>query len=166
MGHVQSGKTANFTSVIAKAIDACCKRVIVLTGTVELLREQTQRRLDMELIGEENILGGITRDNPELAASVDYIRSGAQLTSFLESVNRGLTTTHSGADSVPLSGSRPARTQGERDFPAQPRSRPPPSNPRGQPATHPGDARSEPRSGQTADPTYDIPQLDPAIWGS
>ncbi|MER6972604.1 Z1 domain-containing protein [Nocardioides sp. NPDC000445] len=73
VGHVQSGKTANFTGVVAKAIDAGYKLVIVLTGTIELLRGQTQRRLDMELVGEENILGGVPRDNPELTASVDYI---------------------------------------------------------------------------------------------
>ncbi|ATD71946.1 MULTISPECIES: Z1 domain-containing protein [Gordonia] len=55
VGHVQSGKTANFTGVIAKAIDAGYRLVIVLTGTIELLRSQTQRRLDMELIGMQNI---------------------------------------------------------------------------------------------------------------
>lgn len=76
VGHVQSGKTANFTGVIAKAIDAGYKLVIVLTGTIELLRGQTQRRIDMELVGEENILGGVPRDNAELAASVDYIGDG------------------------------------------------------------------------------------------
>jgi len=76
VGHVQSGKTANFTGVIAKAIDAGYKLVIVLTGTIELLRGQTQRRLDMELIGEENILGGVPRDDDELTASVDYIGDG------------------------------------------------------------------------------------------
>lgn len=76
VGHVQSGKTANFTGVIAKAIDAGYKLVIVLTGTIELLRGQTQRRIDMELIGEENILGGVPRNNDELTASVDYIGDG------------------------------------------------------------------------------------------
>jgi hypothetical protein len=76
VGHVQSGKTANFTGVIAKAIDAGYKLVIVLTGTIELLRGQTQRRIDMELVGEENILGGVPRDNEELIASVDYIGDG------------------------------------------------------------------------------------------
>ncbi|WOP19300.1 Z1 domain-containing protein [Raineyella sp. LH-20] len=76
VGHVQSGKTANFTGVIAKAIDVGYKLVIVLTGTIELLRGQTQRRLDMELVGEENILGGVPRDNAELVASVDYIGDG------------------------------------------------------------------------------------------
>lgn len=55
VGYVQSGKTANFTGVVAKAIDAGYRLVIVLTGTIELLRSQTQRRLDMELIGMQNI---------------------------------------------------------------------------------------------------------------
>lgn len=76
VGHVQSGKTANFTGVIAKAIDAGYKLVIILTGTIELLRGQTQRRLDMELVGEENILGGVPRNNDELTARVDYIGDG------------------------------------------------------------------------------------------
>ena len=43
VGHVQSGKTANFTGVIAKAVDAGYRLVIVLTGTIEILRSQTQR---------------------------------------------------------------------------------------------------------------------------
>ena len=63
VGHVQSGKTANFTGVIAKAIDAGYRLIIVLTGTVEILRSQTQRRLDMELIGRENILWGISEED-------------------------------------------------------------------------------------------------------
>ncbi|BAW92201.1 hypothetical protein CHIBA101_0329 [Actinomyces sp. Chiba101] len=73
VGHVQSGKTANFTGVIAKAIDAGYRLIIVLTGTVEILRSQTQRRLDMELIGKENILGGISEDDTDLLAEVDYV---------------------------------------------------------------------------------------------
>ena len=73
VGHVQSGKTANFTGVIAKAVDAGYKLVIVLTGTIELLRGQTQRRLDMELVGEENILGGVSPDDAEQIAGVDYV---------------------------------------------------------------------------------------------
>jgi hypothetical protein len=72
VGYVQSGKTANFTGVIAKAIDAGYRLVIVLTGTTNLLREQTQRRLDMELVGEENILRGVDIANPEALADVDY----------------------------------------------------------------------------------------------
>ena len=53
VGYVQSGKTANFTGVIAKAADAGYRLVIVLGGTLDILREQTQRRIDKELIGKE-----------------------------------------------------------------------------------------------------------------
>lgn len=73
VGHVQSGKTANFTGVIAKAIDAGYRLIIVLTGTVEILRSQTQRRLDMELIGRENILRGVDEQAEDLLADVDYV---------------------------------------------------------------------------------------------
>lgn len=72
VGYVQSGKTANFTGVIAKAIDAGYRLIIVLTGTVEILRRQTQRRLDMELVGVENLLGGIDEANAEQVATTDY----------------------------------------------------------------------------------------------
>jgi hypothetical protein len=48
VGYVQSGKTANFTGVTAKAIDAGYRLVIVLGGTLNLLRAQTQRRTSSE----------------------------------------------------------------------------------------------------------------------
>lgn len=73
VGHVQSGKTANFTGIVAKAIDAGYRLIIVLTGTIELLRGQTQRRLDMELLGEENILGSADRNDPDSIRDIDYI---------------------------------------------------------------------------------------------
>lgn len=76
VGYVQSGKTANFTGIIAKAMDAGYRLVIVLTGTMELLRGQTQRRLDRELVGEENILGGRDRNDPDAVRNVDYIGTG------------------------------------------------------------------------------------------
>lgn len=53
VGYVQSGKTANFTGVIAKAADAGYKLVVVLAGTLDVLRSQTQRRIDKDLIGRE-----------------------------------------------------------------------------------------------------------------
>ena len=62
VGYVQSGKTANFSGVVAKAIDAGYRLVIVLTGTIEILRSQTQRRLDMELVGRQNISAGVDDD--------------------------------------------------------------------------------------------------------
>lgn len=71
VGYVQSGKTANFAGTIAKAIDAGYKLIIVLTGTIELLRAQTQKRLDKELVGEENVLGGAGPKIAELQSRLD-----------------------------------------------------------------------------------------------
>ena len=57
VGYVQSGKTANFTGVIARAVDAGYRLIIVLTGMTKILREQTQRRVDRQLIGQELLKG-------------------------------------------------------------------------------------------------------------
>ncbi|MEU8847798.1 Z1 domain-containing protein [Streptomyces sp. NPDC048564] len=73
VGYVQSGKTANFTGVTAKAIDAGYRLVIVLGGTLNLLRAQTQRRLDMELIGQENILRGADMTDLDSLVGIDYV---------------------------------------------------------------------------------------------
>lgn len=50
VGYVQSGKTANMTAVIAKAVDAGYNLVIVLAGVTNKLRSQTQRRLEADVI--------------------------------------------------------------------------------------------------------------------
>jgi hypothetical protein len=50
LGHVQSGKTANFTATIAKAADAGYRLFIVLAGVHNSLRTQTQERLDKQLV--------------------------------------------------------------------------------------------------------------------
>lgn len=54
VGHVQSGKTSNYTGLICKALDAGYKLVIVLTGIHESLRVQTQERLDEGVIGSRS----------------------------------------------------------------------------------------------------------------
>ena len=50
IGHVQSGKTANFTAVISKAADAGYRFFLVLSGMTNSLRQQTQVRLGKELL--------------------------------------------------------------------------------------------------------------------
>jgi hypothetical protein len=50
VGYVQSGKTTNFTSVIAKAADRGYKLIIVLSGIHNGLRRQTQARLEKQLV--------------------------------------------------------------------------------------------------------------------
>ncbi|NUT25690.1 MAG: Z1 domain-containing protein [Streptomyces sp.] len=83
VGYVQSGKTANFTGVAAKAIDAGYRLVIVLGGTLNLLRAQTQRRLDMELIGQENILRGADITDLDSLVGVDYVGDDADWPDFV-----------------------------------------------------------------------------------
>lgn len=51
VGYVQSGKTANYTAVAARAVDAGYRMVIVLSGIHDSLRNQTQNRLERELTG-------------------------------------------------------------------------------------------------------------------
>ncbi len=53
MGYVQSGKTSHFSGLITKASDAGYRLIIVLAGTLEILRRQTQRRIDKEIVGKE-----------------------------------------------------------------------------------------------------------------
>lgn len=55
VGYVQSGKTANFTALIAKAADAGYKFIVVLSGIHSILRRQTQIRLDKELTGMNDL---------------------------------------------------------------------------------------------------------------
>jgi hypothetical protein len=53
VGHVQSGKTGNYTGLICKAADAGYKIIIVLAGMHNNLRSQTQMRLDEGFLGYE-----------------------------------------------------------------------------------------------------------------
>jgi len=50
VGYVQSGKTANFTAVAARAADVGYRLIIVLSGIHDALRNQTQARMRKELI--------------------------------------------------------------------------------------------------------------------
>jgi len=51
VGHVQSGKTANYTGVICKSADAGYRVIIVLAGVINSLRNQTQKRIDSGFTG-------------------------------------------------------------------------------------------------------------------
>lgn len=54
VGHVQSGKTANFIGVVNKASDVGYKLIIILAGMIEDLRSQTQIRVDEGYIGQDS----------------------------------------------------------------------------------------------------------------
>lgn len=50
VGYVQSGKTANYSAVMAKAADEGYRLIIVLAGMFENLRRQTQKRLEQDVM--------------------------------------------------------------------------------------------------------------------
>ena len=50
LGHVQSGKTGNMAAVVAKAADTPYKFFVILSGLTDSLRNQTQVRLDADLV--------------------------------------------------------------------------------------------------------------------
>lgn len=54
VGHVQSGKTANYTGVICKAADYGYKFIVILSGIQEDLRVQTQERIEEGFTGRSS----------------------------------------------------------------------------------------------------------------
>jgi hypothetical protein len=68
VGHVQSGKTANYTGLICKAADAGYRVIIVIAGIHNRLRNQTQVRLEEGFVGHssaESGAVGVGRFSPE-----------------------------------------------------------------------------------------------------
>ena len=51
LGDVQSGKTSTYSGLICKAADAGVKVVILLAGITENLRQQTQERIEEDIVG-------------------------------------------------------------------------------------------------------------------
>ena len=66
MGDVQSGKTANYSGLIAKAADTGYKVIVLLTGLIEELRKQTQERMDEGFVGRNSrdVLGATQKMEP------------------------------------------------------------------------------------------------------
>ncbi|KAA6405800.1 Z1 domain-containing protein [Candidatus Tokpelaia sp.] len=54
IGHVQSGKTANYIGLVTKAADAGYKFIIVIAGIHNNLRRQTQQRIDLGFTGRDS----------------------------------------------------------------------------------------------------------------
>lgn len=54
VGHVQSGKTANYTGLLCKAADAGYKLIVVIAGIHNNLRNQTQQRIDEGFVGRDS----------------------------------------------------------------------------------------------------------------
>ena len=73
VGEVQSGKTSNYIELVCKAADAGYKFIVILTGTTNSLRAQTQLRFD------EGFLGWDTRLNLALDSSNRRVGVGTLL---------------------------------------------------------------------------------------
>lgn len=83
IGDVQSGKTATYTALCCKAGDAGYRLIILLTGTLESLRRQTQERLDEGFVGLDSsgILRRIRNTRAVGVGTIDARRSAGVFTS-------------------------------------------------------------------------------------
>ena len=106
VGYVQSGKTANMTAVIAKAVDAGYNLIVLLGGVTNKLREQTQRRLESDIVERHRHLwqlyttteedgdftrpanGQFTMPVPGRAQLVVMKKESSRLDAFLKTVER------------------------------------------------------------------------------
>jgi len=70
VGYVQSGKTANFTAVAARAADVGYRLIIVLSGIHDSLRNQTQKRLNSELVTLGNKWTTLTNETDDFQTPV------------------------------------------------------------------------------------------------
>ncbi len=100
IGDVQSGKTVNYSGTICKAVDAGFRAIILMTGTTNDLRKQTQIRLDEAFTGIDtgsetlNFIG-VGRYNKKLrpisftTVDKDFSKSAAKQLSSSLSQNDG-----------------------------------------------------------------------------
>lgn len=95
VGDVQSGKTATYTGLICKAGDAGYRLVVLLTGTLESLRRQTQERLDEGFVGLDSS-GELTKIRTSRSVGVGLIdgrKAAGVFTSRLSDFNKSLLNT-------------------------------------------------------------------------
>ena len=89
VGDVQSGKTATYTALTCKAGDAGYRLIILLTGTLENLRRQTQERLDEGFVGLDSYELTTIRTNRLVGVGlIDGTRSAGVFTSRLRDFNK------------------------------------------------------------------------------
>jgi len=95
VGHVQSGKTANYTGLICKSADAGYSVIIVLAGLLNSLRNQTQERIDSDF------MGWCTRHNKWIgAARIGFDRRPICLTTAESDFNKKTASTNLSLASV------------------------------------------------------------------
>jgi len=88
IGDVQSGKTSTYIGLINKAADAHYRVIILLTGTIEKLRRQTQQRIDEGFIGLDSYAFTLEKDNVQVGVgAIDASTSGWAVTSTTSDFN-------------------------------------------------------------------------------
>jgi hypothetical protein len=91
VGHVQSGKTANYTGVVCKAADAGYKLIIVIAGVHNNLRNQTQQRIDEGFVGRDSsVIGKGAGDRIIGVGKFDARRRPVTFTSSTKDFNQAL----------------------------------------------------------------------------
>lgn len=106
VGYVQSGKTANMTAVIAKAVDEGYNLIVLLAGVTNKLRAQTQIRIEADVVKrhrhhwqlytEEELDGdftapankGFTMPRPRTAQLAVMKKECNRLEAFLETISK------------------------------------------------------------------------------
>lgn len=109
VGHVQSGKTANYTGLICKAADAGYRLIIVIAGIHNNLRNQTQARIDEGFIGRDT---GRSQERGSGGARhkigvghFDFSRTPVSLTNTIKDFNKETASTNTseiGSYQVPV----------------------------------------------------------------
>lgn len=88
VGHVQSGKTANYAGLVCKAADAGYKFIVVIAGGMNNLRNQTQERINEAFIGNDGakkvgvgMLGDMQKDKRPISLTTsekDFNKADAE----------------------------------------------------------------------------------------
>lgn len=109
VGHVQSGKTANYTGLVCKAADAGYRLIIVIAGIHNNLRNQTQARIDEGFIGRDTArLASADRGKKHKIIGVgnfDQRHFPVSLTNSIKDFNKATATTNTsqiGSYNVPV----------------------------------------------------------------
>jgi hypothetical protein len=98
VGHVQSGKTQNYTGLICKAADAGYRLIIVIAGIHNNLRNQTQARIDEGFIGRDT--GRLAHVNKKMKQKIigvglfDQREFPVSLTNTIKDFNKETATTN------------------------------------------------------------------------
>jgi len=93
VGHVQSGKTANYTGLICKAADAGYKLIVVIAGIHNNLRNQTQLRVDEGFVGRDSARLLSNRDERFVGVGrFDQTRRPVTFTNSVRDFNKNMAT--------------------------------------------------------------------------